>query len=274
MKQSRSAHLRSSNESSRSEIPSTDEIPLKNDITNGNALRCDSQRTRFEDLPFDICCEIVRYLNVESALSLVSTNRYLHQNPSSKFLFLISRLDETDFLQRAEGFAKYRKMQMWARFRCLLMLPRTSFERRILPKETGNASRECRDCWEQVWQALFGDRKVTSTQCVDQRKPPSLETLPVNILRGIAHRLDYLNVINLRSICRLMRLNVSADWVPLHERFLAVRGYEPIILHDGTISPARYPCYGCFQVKKLKSFTTTQIDLSVGDPDKFWKRRC
>lgn len=247
MKQSRSAHSRSSNESSRSEIPSTDEIPFKNDITNGNTLRCDSQRTRFEDLPFDICCEIVRYLNVESALSLVSTNRYLHQNLSSKFLFLISRLDETDFLQRAKGFAKYRKMQMWACFKCLLMLPRSSFQRRILPKETGDASRECLDCREQRWRKSWGDWKMTSTQCVDQRKPPSLERLPVNILRGISHRLKYLDVINLRSTCCLMRLNVSADWVPLHERFLAVRGYEPIILHDGTISPARYPCYGCFK---------------------------
>ncbi|KAK2744923.1 hypothetical protein CKAH01_18309 [Colletotrichum kahawae] len=238
----RSAHSRSSNQSPRNEIIITAATPLKNELANDDKLPCGSQGTQLEDLPFDICCEIVRHLDVESALSLLSTNRYLHGNLSSKFLFLISRLDKKKFLQHADAFAKYRHMKMWACFECLLMLPRSSFGGRVFHQDTKNASRECLDCRNKRWR--------------------------------IAQQLDYLDVIELRSTCHLMRLNVSSDWVPLHKRFLVVRKYEPIVLHDGTLSPARCPCYGCFQAKKLKSFTSKQIELSVESPDKFWKRRC
>lgn len=270
----RSAHSRSSNQSPRNEIIITAATPLKNELANDDKLPCGSQGTQLEDLPFDICCEIVRHLDVESALSLLSTNRYLHGNLSSKFLFLISRLDKKKFLQHADAFAKYRHMKMWACFECLLMLPRSSFGGRVFHQDTKNASRECLDCRNKRWRKSWGKWEVTRTQSVDQRKRPSLERLPAKILQGIAQQLDYLDVIELRSTCHLMRLNVSSDWVPLHKRFLVVRKYEPIVLHDGTLSPARCPCYGCFQAKKLKSFTSKQIELSVESPDKFWKRRC
>ncbi|KAI0130505.1 hypothetical protein BJ170DRAFT_731962 [Xylariales sp. AK1849] len=243
--------------------------------------------------PLELVHEVVRQLDVESALALKQASRDFN---AAVDLNVLPKSIRKAFLIKAESFPQNAKL--FSCFECLRMLPGHCFGRR---QRRGKLSRSrprldgrrfCLDCAAELHLyehdrgirtcgkevvylchkcSRYGTRPrhcgISGSDARDFTSPewvcwsetstlgsPSLLGLPKVVLGLVVSQL-------------ILRANVDYQDIDLYERHRF--SYIMSLRADSDMA-----CYACFKVLPIDAFTDIQLDLSRKNPNTSWKRRC
>ncbi|ORY56961.1 uncharacterized protein BCR38DRAFT_450446 [Pseudomassariella vexata] len=265
----------------------------------------------FQDLPFDIHCEVSKHLDYPSALALKKCNCYFycHIDPNR-----LSPGQKQDFLSKAELFTQNKSLYIC--YRCSHLLPKSSFgHKQITGPRSKNASHPTHDrfcwncaakyrlcehalayrkgkklfylCWKcQRWGPKYErcgipndptdrDFRNPGWRCCPVEPSPTLQGLPSNIRQIMLEMLGYRDSIALSQTSRLFHAVVDPSQCALHDKFRFVRDMVlRINLGNQDQQQQRSAYYACFCILPDVRFTTRQLDMARENPSRGWKRRC